>query len=1495
MTATVPAHSGSTGSTSPLTPQANDGGTANGDFLSSDAPGLNTFYRYFIEVPPGISRLVVEIFDADIGAGGANEDTAGRDRDRNGYDSAVNYSLLDPSGTARTTRFTTGNNAAPAGADNAWLALYNISGNSVADNFGTNAFSNNDGTNNWSADWIETDGGGAGVGAGAVRVTGGELRLQDGVSGTPSAARQADLLGSPGLDLVVAYLTFDYRTSNNLEDSDEILVQVSNNGGGAWTTLETFTNDSSGSRSYDITAFIANNTQIRFVLSGANNSYSSSDEFFFVDNVRITDGAKTAGHWELRVDMSSSVTSGDDINAIGIRAHDGTSGSGGTELNVYYDSHNQHGVNPPNSGTQSREYDFYPYLTSGCSASENDFDHDSNSGTVGSIGLSSRTGTYTQSIASASLSTNNDWERNSFSGWTTDQLATGYGIWKADLTITSYVVSGTPNGNYANLYFGNYQAAANPPTANPTANTFRVYLPNDAGAAPVEPYVEQLLTFKSGTNPVPVGQTARYTVTVRVVNPGVQAITFSTPSNIVTARIPGSGAVYAGSPLVSQGTVVSQPSVGGTGDITWNPGTLAAGATAALAYEVNVSPTVAGQRILVTATPASGNGTRARYVDGTGNTTQARATYLFGPLCELAVTQGLLTEAVVSAFEAYADGGAVVLEWQTASEAGTLGFELYRFDPAARSWTRLNQDLLLGLLHTPQGGTYRFVDEGADPRRTARYRLVEVEVDGTRRVHGPFIPKVDWERSRQKAAMTAAFDRAAHPATREALVEDLPVETAAAKARGSARAIHISVREPGLYSVTSTDIASLLGIPLEEAEKLVGKGKLSLSRAGTPVAWFPDERERKRAVGLFFYGEGIDSLYTLDNVYRLEEGQGLQMAPAAVPGTAAAAGASFTATVRAEKDLLPATAIQPDPESDYWFWDFLAAGDPASGTKTYALDVPAVSSVPGQAALKVRLHGASATGVVGEHHATIRLNGTAIGEMQWQGIAPREATFPFGQELLLAAGNQVQIEAVLDSGTPHSVFYVDAFELTYNRLYQAAGDALAFEAGGNAQVAVSGFSTPQVRLLEVSNPARPRWVTGATVASGATPAEGYRLSFAPAAGGRYLAAAPGGLKVPVLRPWQDAGLRSRSNEAEYLVIAPAALQGAAERLAALRRGQGLRAMTVDLQAVMDEFNSGRPSPHALRDFLAYARTSWSTPPRYVVLAGAGTLDYRDLLGYGGNLVPPLMVQSEGGLFASDNRLADGNGDGMPEMAIGRIPVLNAAELDAYIDKITAYESGAGAPGAGNEWAGKALLLADTTDRGADFAESSERIAGLLSPDYTADRIYLSATPVAEARGQLLGKIQSGVSLINYLGHGGLDRLSSSGLLANSDAPGLANGDRLPVLTAMTCAVNRFAVPGVPPLGEMLVRNPNGGAAAVWGPSGLSFHGEAVLLAERFYHQTANPGTARLGDMILRSLMEFQASGGDASMLDIYNLLGDPALRLRRAGPPPANTPSGSGE
>ena len=1472
----------STGTTSLHTPQGSTAGTANGDYVS-DTGGMNSVYRYFIEVPPGVSRLVVEVFDPDIGLGGATEDTAGRDRDRGNttpsYNTSAAYSLFHPSGSGRTTSFTTGNLTTPGGSDNAWTTFYDSTTfDDYRDNFGTVAYTNNDGTLTWGTNWTETNDDNA-ANNGDIRITGGELRLgENGSTGATAARieREADLSNFGG-----ATLSFNLRTQG-VEPGDQYAVEVSANGGGSWTTLETFTGTiAATTRSYNIGAYRGANTRVRFIhVTGY--STVGTDDFLFIDNFRIQDSQIFAGHWEVRVDMGTD----DDINAIGLRAHDGTSGSGGTELNVYFDSIAQFGSNPPGAGTNTRNYTLHPYITAGCTAWSNDFDFDSNRGTVGSLSYSSRTGSFTQNIASASLSTDNVWRRSSITGWTSDTDSLDYGIWTGTVSISSYLVGSTPNGNYTTFYMSNSQAvdpAVTAPAANPTTNSFRVYLPTDAGAAPVKPYVEQLLRHDSGPNPPQVGQTSSLTVTVRVVNPTSQSITFSA-SNLVTANVPGGGAVYGGAAQVSQGSIVSQPSVGGTGNVTWNPGTLAAGATAILAYEVDITPVSLGQRITATATPASGNGTRATYVDETGNTTQARATHTFGPLCELAVTQGLLTQAVVSSFRTYAAGnGGVQVEWTTASEAGTAGFHLSRWDDRTKRFVKVHDGLLPGLIHAPQGGTYRFVDDGAAPGSAQTYLLEEVEVAGGRQRFGPFTARPSWDRP-EKAVET--FEREPHAGLKLALAEETgELRQIAEAAKGAATdGVHLTIRETGLYHLASSQLAAWLGTNLDEIEKAIVKGRLLLTRNGVPAAWYPDyaDAKLKTARGLFFYGETVDSLYTRDTVYRLRQDKaGITMQEAALAPVTAAPGGSFPESQASEVDSFPATAISPDPESDYWYWAFLIGGDPTFGRKAFTLDAPGLAS--GDGTLTVNLQGATDTHVAGEHRASVSLNGTPLGELQWQGIAPRQGTFPVPAGLLQPTGNQVEVTATVGGGAPFSIQYVDGFRLGYPRTFAAAGDTLAFTGGGNPVVTATGFSDPAIRLIDISDPLRPRWLTGATVEADAG---SYRTSFVPSPVSRYLAVGPGALKAPAAaRPWNAPDLLSTANRAEVLIVVPAGFEAAAERLAALRRSQGLEALVVNLSQVADGFGEGVATPQALRAFLRFAKQGWTVPPRYVVLAGEGSLDYRNLQGYGDCVMPPLMIQGEGGLFPSDNRFADTTGDGLPDRALGRIPVLNAAELNAYVDKILAYEA-SGTPA----WASSSMMLADSPDGAADFSADSDRIAALLPAGSVVDRVYLSGLPLATARAELLQGIQDGAAWVNYLGHGGLDRFSAGGLLTSADAAGLTNGSRLPVVTAMTCTINRFAVPGVPSLGEVLVKSPAGGAAAVWGPSGLSYHGEARQLAEVFY-RLASESDGRLGDSVIRALAEYGGLGGDDRMLDIYNLLGDPALVVRRG---PAATVSGGG-
>jgi hypothetical protein len=639
------------------------------------------------------------------------------------------------------------------------------------------------------------------------------------------------------------------------------------------------------------------------------------------------------------------------------------------------------------------------------------------------------------------------------------------------------------------------------------------------------------------------------------------------------------------------------------------------------------------------------------------------------------------------------------------------------------------------------------------------------------------------------------------------------------------------------------------------------------------IPWTPDGGKALR-----FWGQAPVSIYTRENVYWLERGPGLRMAatrPRSRGGKSTAP--YFTETVHVEEDRFAATLVSSDPESDYWFWSYVSSGHPVYGKGTFDVMVEGLATEGGRAELRVDVFGATDTsgGQRGDHHVKVLLNGSLVGEGRFRGIGAHALALPVERSLLREGKNTVTVEGVLDAGVPFSIFYIDSLEVRYPRRYRASGSTFVFRAEGNEILTVSGFSEPSLTVLDITDPRRAKLVSGVIVENGT---DGYTLRFSGASPeGSYAAVTASGA-LPPLRTWMDepTRLRSPSNGADYVIIAPQELEAGAQRLARLRSSHGFTPSVVLLEDVMDEFQHGLSSPNGIREFLAYAYRRWSKAPRMVVLAGAGTLDYKNHYGLGGNLVPPLMVGTADGLYASDNRFGDVDGDGWPEIALGRIPVATASELEGYVSKLEAHEA------SGTSLATDGLLLVADNDpwSRASFDRHSESMAAVVPGTIPTERIYLTNENPSAARTKLLGRLRSGVALLNYVGHGGLDRFADEMLLHTSDVPRLQNGSKLPVVTAFSCTINRFELAGLQSLGEALTIEPTGGAAAVWAPSGLSLDFDAWRLGNDFFRSVFLEGEPTLGEAILRGFTAYRDAGGDALLPRIYNLMGDPALRLK---------------
>ena len=254
-----------------------------------------------------------------------------------------------------------------------------------------------------------------------------------------------------------------------------------------------------------------------------------------------------------------------------------------------------------------------------------------------------------------------------------------------------------------------------------------------------------------------------------------------------------------------------------------------------------------------------------------------------------------------------------------------------------------------------------------------------------------------------------------------------------------------------------------------------------------------------------------------------------------------------------------------------------------------------------------------------------------------------------------------------------------------------------------------------------------------------------------------------------------------------------------------------------MQDIYDEFNRGVVSPWAIREFLKYTKDHWQVAPRYLVLAGDSSFDFKDRLGFGGNLIPSPMTSTPDGLFPSDHRIVDLTGnDGVPDIAVGRLPVREASALTAYIDKLVNYENSNGA------WKSRTVWIADAADEGGEFQDDSEWLLSRVPNGLSTDRIYLDELGPAAARQQLLESFDDGALLMHFLGHANLVQMGDdAGLLLDSDVPTLTNGEKQPVLVAMTCALGRFDRIVLDTLSESLVLAEDGGISSPYGLQPLS--------------------------------------------------------------------------
>jgi hypothetical protein len=518
-------------------------------------------------------------------------------------------------------------------------------------------------------------------------------------------------------------------------------------------------------------------------------------------------------------------------------------------------------------------------------------------------------------------------------------------------------------------------------------------------------------------------------------------------------------------------------------------------------------------------------------------------------------------------------------------------------------------------------------------------------------------------------------------------------------------------------------------------------------------------------------------------------------------------------------------------------------------------------SATGPATLEVALQGLT----VQPHEVRVMLNGADVGLMSFNGQEHPVKQFSIPRTSLLDGNNSITLVSLNGDSDINLVDYV---RLTYWRAFHAANDTLTFTSRQTTPILVDGFNSPQIRVFDVTDRNAVEQVGAKVLTQGA----GYAIKVAGGKGSTrtLLALADSRMQHPSSITANEPSAWSRSdNRADFVIITHRDFRDAVKPLADLRKSQGLETVIVDVEDIYDEFSLGAHSREAIKDFLALAKSSWALAPRYALFVGDASIDPRNYLGFGNqDFVPTKLVDTFYLETASDDSLCDFDGDGVADLAIGRLPVRTIEQAQKMVAKIANY-----APG---QPANAALLISDRLD-GYDFEAANNQVRNLLPESLSVTAVNRRDNSAEQVRSEIINGINVGPLLVNYAGHGSSDVWTGAGILRSTDAASLSNSNRLPLFVLMTCLNGRFQDPPRESLAEALMKAEGGGAVAVWASSGLTEPDPQALMNQQLMRLLFNGNQSQtLGDAVRGA----KAATANMDARRTWILFGDPTMRIR---------------
>lgn len=740
----------------------------------------------------------------------------------------------------------------------------------------------------------------------------------------------------------------------------------------------------------------------------------------------------------------------------------------------------------------------------------------------------------------------------------------------------------------------------------------------------------------------------------------------------------------------------------------------------------------------------------------------------------------------------------------------------------------------------------------------------------------------------------------------------------------------ISVPKTGLYKIDYNYLASKLGVTGITSSKIrvCGHGGKMLPEANRTEGvkgltensiWVNDGGDGKFDQGDFFvfYAQGpLNWNANSDNSMLVQEknyyadagyyflnfdGKGEHRLENQInPPTGNISVNSYTAAVLHEEDL-----ANPQQFGKRWWGEEFSSAPGKESSRSFTLDVGTMMDT-----VEFRTHLVNTSGASGLF--SLYLNGQFMSTKEIRATnnydnAPKAA----GEEIVWRmpySSNSATIKIEYNTAITEGAGWLDYIRVNGRRMLNINGNSMLFcdlnsIGSGNVATYSVGNANSNTQIWDVTDPQNPIKMSGSL--SGST----YTFTQDATTLHRFVCMNGTNLDepeyvgtVPNQNLWGSAAV-------DYIIVTHPEFKSAAERLANFHRNRSkMRVIVATTTQVYNEFSSGGQDISAIRDFarMFYDRAGMNDAdmPRYLLLMGDASYDYKDRINNNTNFVPTFEAKESFEFldtYSNDDFFGflDDNEEierydivNALDIGVGRIPAKTATEAENVVTKIIHYKS----PATLGAWRLSTMFVADNEDGAGEHLSDAEVMNNTVAQNSNIhnpikvyeDALQFVSTPggqrAPDANKTINDGIFKGLFMFNYNGHGNTTVLSHERILTKDDYNKWRNIDKMPFMITATCDFGQFDQPSFVSSGEELMLKANGGVIATLTTTHLVYaYANEILnrefLAAQFQHVNGRWNT--FGDAMRLGKNGTYAKA--SSTTDIiknfrkFALLGDPAL------------------